>query len=93
MVGETRNPPTHIQRPFANAVSAREMTKTGKMEEMKTTRDSAAIRSRNNHIIQVKNADAVGRKLQRKYVMTEKITEMRTVQFRLNFESVGCIND
>ena len=64
MVGGTRKPPTDIQRPFAKAVSARETTKLGKMEDIRTTRDSAATRSRKSHIIQVKNAWAVGWKFE-----------------------------
>ena len=62
--GETRKPPTLIQRPLAKAVRARATTKVGKREEMRTTRDSAARRSRNSHMIQVRKAGAVGRKLE-----------------------------
>lgn len=65
MVGETRKPPTLIQSPLANATKANEMTKFGKMEVTSTTSDSAATRSRKSHITQVKNADAVGWKLER----------------------------
>jgi hypothetical protein len=36
------------------------MTKLGKMDETRTTRDSAATRSRKSHMIQVKDAGAVG---------------------------------
>ena len=53
-------PFTDIHKPFANAVNANEMTKFGKIEDTSTTRDSAATRSRKSHIIQVKNAMAVG---------------------------------
>lgn len=49
MVGVTKNPPTLIQRPFAKAVSASDTTKLGKSEDMRTTRDSAARRSRKSH--------------------------------------------
>ena len=79
MVGGTRNPPTLIQRPFANATSAREMTKLGKMAVMKTTRDSAATRSRKIHITHVKNASPLGRKLESQYETAEKRKENRTV--------------
>lgn len=66
MSGDTKKPPTLIQRPFAKAVKARAMTKFGKIEDMSTTRDSPASRSKNSHITQVKKADAVGRELFRK---------------------------
>jgi len=58
-----RKPPTDIQRPFAKATRANATTKFGISEEARTTRDSAARRLRNIHRIQVKNADAVGWKL------------------------------
>jgi hypothetical protein len=54
------NPPTLIHRPLANAVKAKAITKFGKMDDIKTTSDSAARRSRKSHIIQVKKAEAVG---------------------------------
>lgn len=57
-------PFTHIHRPLAKAVRASAMTKFGKREEMRTTRDSAARRSRKSHIIQEKKAVAVGRMLE-----------------------------
>ena len=79
MVGETRNPPTLIHRPFANAVSASETTKFGKIDEISTTRDSPAKRSRKSHITQVKKAGAPDRRLIRKYVMIEKIRDIMTV--------------
>lgn len=60
MVGATKNPPTLIHKPFANATRANDMTKIGKMDDMSTTSDSAATRSRNSHITQVKNAMALG---------------------------------
>jgi hypothetical protein len=41
-----RKPPTDIQRPLAKATSARAITKVGMREETKTTRASAARRSR-----------------------------------------------
>lgn len=53
-------PLTLIQRPFANAVAARETTKMGARDVMRTTRDSAAMRSRKSHITQVKKPVAVG---------------------------------
>jgi hypothetical protein len=53
-------PPTDIQRPLAKAVSASETTKLGKIDDINTTRDSAATRSRNSHMIHVKKACAVG---------------------------------
>ena len=66
MVGETRKPPTLIQSPFAKAVRARDMTKLGNSEDIKTTKDSPAKRSRKSHITQVKNAEAPGRRLIKK---------------------------
>jgi hypothetical protein len=57
-------PSTDIHNPLANAVNASDITKLGKMEDTNTTRDSAATRSRNSHMIQVKNAMAVGLKLE-----------------------------
>lgn len=78
MVGGTRNPPTLIQRPFANATRAREMTKFGKMAVTKTTRDSAATRSKKIHITQVKKASPLGRKLESQYETMEKRREIRT---------------
>jgi hypothetical protein len=45
-LGVTRKPPTLIHKPFAKAVRARATTKMGKIDEMRTTRDSAARRSR-----------------------------------------------
>jgi hypothetical protein len=54
------NPFTDIHNPLAKAVRARLMTKLGKMDDTRTTRDSAATRSRKSHMIQVKNASAVG---------------------------------
>jgi hypothetical protein len=42
------------------------MTKEGKIELISTTSDSAASRSRKSHMIQVKKAVVVGRKLLRK---------------------------
>ena len=78
MVGETRKPPTLIHRPFAKAVRARDTTKFGNMEDISTTRDSAASRSRNSHITQVKKAIPSGRKFDSQYAITEKSSEMRT---------------
>jgi hypothetical protein len=73
------NPPTHIHSPFENATNAREMTKTGNIEDTRTTRDSAATRSRKSHITQMKKASAVGRKLESQYATTEKRTEIMTI--------------
>ena len=75
--GLTKKPPTDIQSPFANAVNASATTKMGNRLDMRTTNDSAATRSRNNHIIQVKNAVADGRKLHSQYVITLKRTDIR----------------
>ena len=74
----TRNPPTLIHSPLANATSARAMTKLGKMAVTSTTRDSAATRSRNIHMTHVKKAWAVGWKLESQYETMEKRIEMRT---------------
>jgi hypothetical protein len=60
--GVTKNPPTHIHNPFANAVNARARTKLGKIEDTRTTSDSAAIRSMKSHIMYVKKPVALGRK-------------------------------
>ncbi len=81
MVGETKKPPTLIQRPFANAVRASEMTKLGKSEDISTTKDSPARRSRKSHMTQVKNAEPPGRRLIKKYVMMEKSSEIRTTAY------------
>jgi hypothetical protein len=78
MLGCTKNPPTDIHNPLAKAVRARLTTKFGKMEDTNTTRDSAATRSRNSHIIHVKNATAVGRKFDSQYAMTENKTDIKT---------------
>jgi hypothetical protein len=77
-VGGTKKPPTDIHKPFANAVKARLTTKLGKMDDINTTRDSAATRSRNSHIIQMKKAVAVGRKFDSQYAMQEKSTVIKT---------------
>jgi hypothetical protein len=60
ILGGTKKPPTLIQRPLANAVRARAITKFGNKADIRTTSDSAASKSRNNHIIHVKKAVAVG---------------------------------
>ncbi len=73
--GLTRNPPTDIQSPFANAVSANATTKMGNMLDTSTTNDSAATRSRNNHIIHVKNAEPEGRKLEEVWEADEEISD------------------
>lgn len=80
MVGDTKKPPTLIQRPFANAVSARATTKFGNIEERSTTRDSPAKRSRKSHITHVKKAVALGRKLESQYVIIEKSRDIKTFQ-------------
>ena len=78
----TIKPPTLIQRPFANATSAKEMTKFGKIDVTRTTRDSAATRSRNIHITQVKKPSAVGWRLESQYDTMEKSIEIRTRDIR-----------
>lgn len=78
----TINPPTLIQRPFAKATSAKEITKFGNMDVTRTTRDSAATRSRNIHITQVKNASAVGWKLDSQYETMEKRMDIKTGHVR-----------
>lgn len=50
MLEGTKKPPTDIHNPLANAVSANEMTKFGKIEAIKIVMDSAATKSKNNHI-------------------------------------------
>lgn len=80
MVGDTKKPPTLIQRPFANAVSARATTKLGNRDERSTTRDSAAKRSRKSHITHVKKALAPGRKFESQYVVIENSREIKTFQ-------------
>jgi hypothetical protein len=87
MLGWTRNPPTDIHSPFAKAVRARLTTKFGKMEDTSTTRDSAATRSRNSHMIHVKKATAVGRKFDSQYAMTENKTDIKTIT-SLDFEAL-----
>lgn len=78
----TINPPTLIQRPFANATSAREITKFGNIDVTRTTKDSAATRSRKIHITQVKNASAVGWKLDNQYETMEKRVDIKTGHVR-----------
>jgi hypothetical protein len=78
-LGCTKNPPTDIHNPFAKAVRARLTTKFGKIEDTNTTRDSAARRSRNSHIIQVKKAVAVGRKFDSQYAMVENNIDIKTI--------------
>jgi hypothetical protein len=73
------NPSTDIHKPLANAVSARETTNMGNKELTSTTRDSAATRSRNSHMTQVKKAPAVGRKLDSQYATTLKRKLIRTI--------------
>jgi hypothetical protein len=80
IVGDTRNPPTLIHNPFANATRARAMTKTGNRDETSTTSDSAATRSRNSHMTQVKKAVAVGWKFESQYDTMEKRIDIKTVR-------------
>lgn len=72
-------PFTDIHSPLANATRAREMTKLGNSEVNKTTRLSAAKRSRKTHMTHTKKACAVGWKLLSQYEMAEKEMAMRTV--------------
>jgi hypothetical protein len=78
IVGVTRNPPTLIHNPFANATNAKEITKFGNIAVTSTTSDSAATRSRNIHITQVKKASAVGWKFDSQYETIEKRSDIRT---------------
>lgn len=73
------NPLTDIHSPLAKATSASDTTKLGKRAVTRTTRLSAARRSRNTHMTQVKKASAVGRKLDSQYEMAENVMAMRTV--------------
>ena len=73
------NPPTDIHNPLAKATKANEMTKLGTREVIKTTRDSAANKSRNIHMTQVKKAVAVGWKFDSQYEMTEKTIEIGVI--------------
>ncbi len=57
------------------------MTELGKREDISTTRDSPARRSRKSHMTQVKNAEPPGRRLIKRYVMIEKSREMRTTAY------------
>jgi len=78
IVGEMRKPLTLIQTPFAKAVTTRDMTKFGNREDTSTTSDSAAIRSRNSHITQVKKAIPSGRRFNSQYDIMEKSSDIRT---------------
>lgn len=78
ILGDTRNPLTHIHRPFTKAVRASATTKFGNIEETRTTKDSAASRSKNSHITQMKKALPSGRKFDSQYAIKEKNSEMRT---------------
>ena len=78
-MGDTKKPPTLIHSPLANAVKASDITKLGNIDDMSTTRDSPAKRSKNNHITQVKKALPPGRRLIKKYVIIENSREMRTL--------------
>lgn len=78
MVGDTRNPPTLIQRPLAKATNAREITNDGNSDVIKTTKDSAARRSRKSHMRYVKKAVASGLKFESQYEITENSREMTT---------------
>ena len=52
-VGREPHPPTTIDSPFQKATIARATTKMGTTDETRTTRLSAARRSRNSHKIPV----------------------------------------
>ena len=80
MVGVTRNPPTLIHSPLANATSARAITKFGKIAVTRQTRDSAATRSRKIHMTEVKKASPAGRKFESQYETIENKVEIRTVR-------------
>ncbi|KAG7143908.1 hypothetical protein HYQ46_007361, partial [Verticillium longisporum] len=67
----TRKPPTHIHKPLAKAVMARDTTKIGKMLETRTTRDSAARRSRKSHMTKVMKAEPSERIPTSQYATTE----------------------
>lgn len=71
-------PPTLIQRPLANAVTARATTKTGAAEATRTTRDSAARRSKKRNSTQLQKLPPVGLKFESQYEMTEKRIVMMT---------------
>jgi hypothetical protein len=71
-------PSTLIQSPFTKAMMAKARTKLGNAAETITTRLSAATRSRKSHITHVKNASAVGCKLDSQYAIMEKESEIRT---------------
>ena len=59
-------------------MTASATTKFGISEATKTTSDSAASRSRNNHITQVKKAVAVGWRLMSQYDTMENSIEIKT---------------
>jgi len=62
---QVKNRGVHIlQRPFAKAISASEITKDGNSDDIRTTKLSAPRRSRNTHRIETKKALAVGWKLE-----------------------------
>ena len=81
-------PLTLIQRPLANATSAKETTKLGNNEVINTTRLSAASRSRKSHKTHVKNACAVGWKLESQYEIVENTREMKTIQAKKDYVSL-----
>jgi hypothetical protein len=76
----TNIPPTDIHKPFANATRASETTKTGKMEDIKTTRPSAAISSRCKIAKKLKKATGPERRLISQYVTTENSNVITTVE-------------
>lgn len=82
MVSPIQNCALTCTHPFAKAVKARATTKLGINDDTSTTSDSAAMRSRNSHMIQTKNALAVGSKLINQYEMTENSTDIRTARSR-----------
>ncbi len=57
------------------------MTKLGKREDISTTGDSPARKSRKSHMTQVKNAEPPGRRLIKKYVMMERSREIKTTAY------------
>lgn len=71
MVGVTRDPPTLIHGPLANATSARAITKFGNI---------AVTRSRKIHMIEVKKASPAGRKFESQYETIENRYETGTVR-------------
>lgn len=65
-MAEAKKPPTLIHSSFAKATSAGEMMKFGNIDDISTANESLASKSKKNHIIHVRNADAPSLKLVRK---------------------------